>query len=53
MKQERDWGGSWTKTNFGHCPVEQPNVSAFISLGVDWDTATFPGHLLPTPTFEI
>lgn len=25
---------------------------AFLLLWVDWDSETFPGHLLPTPTFQ-
>lgn len=48
--REREF--SWLKTGFGHCQVEQANVLAFLLLWLHWDSATFPGHLLPTPTFE-
>lgn len=39
-----------------HLVIVQLNKQMFLLFfffyRVDWDSATFPGHLLPTPTFE-
>lgn len=52
VENKKEGEFSWIKTGFGHCPIEQANVFAFLLLWVDWDSATFPGHLLPTPTLQ-